>query len=208
LLKETVFELWKVEKGFEMRSIATYTFLFSFGHDVERDRILQNELWNFFKALIVMKKLEVYEGKDWGSFKWTPFWIQIHGLPLHAISEDIGGMLGNKIGQCTKVDTDAYGRCIGKFMRVQVWLDATTPVRRCANVHVGSNGNVVWWPMGASVGDIGYYGDIFQCSYSGKCSAVICGSCFYSCKGRDNTHYDKKENQNPIFKLIYYYRGA
>ncbi|PON40821.1 Zinc knuckle CX2CX4HX4C, partial [Parasponia andersonii] len=62
-----------------------------------------------------MKKVEECEGDDWGGFRWTPFWIQIHRLPLHAMNED-----------------------------TRLFLDITTPVRRGANARVGSRGNVVW----------------------------------------------------------------
>ncbi|PON88110.1 hypothetical protein TorRG33x02_161360 [Trema orientale] len=65
LLKEMLAEIWKVEKGFEIICIDIDTFLFSFGYDVERERILHGEPWHFSKALIVMKNVEKYEGDDW-----------------------------------------------------------------------------------------------------------------------------------------------
>ncbi|KAL5837191.1 hypothetical protein ACOSQ3_014360 [Xanthoceras sorbifolium] len=76
------------------------------------------------------------EGLDIARMKFdrVAFWIQIHNVPLLCMTKDIGAYLGGLIGEVQDVDLGASGDCLGKFLRVQVFVDANKPLKHLLRV--------------------------------------------------------------------------
>lgn len=142
--QEAIGNLWKVDGGFESRSLGKDTFIFSFKLQAERKRILSREPWHFSKAVVILKRLEDCSGVDWGGFKSVGIWVQIHGLSFRSMSEEVGMMLGNHIGTAISVDKDATGRCFDSFLRVRVIIDITRPLLRGSKIRLGSQAEASW----------------------------------------------------------------
>ncbi|PON40279.1 hypothetical protein PanWU01x14_298480 [Parasponia andersonii] len=99
---KTMSNLWKIERGLSIREVDTDIFLFFFGHDAKRDQVLH-----------------------------AKFWVQIYGIPLSGMcEEEVGFLLGNKIGTTLEVEKDIDGNCWGKFLHVRISIDITKPIRR------------------------------------------------------------------------------
>ncbi|PON89448.1 hypothetical protein TorRG33x02_147990 [Trema orientale] len=138
-LERTLANLWKVEKVLSIKKVEVDTFLFSFGHDVEWDMVLDGEPWHFSNNLLVLKKTEaICGGVGWGDFSFTKFWVQIHGVPSLGMNKAMGLLLGNKIGYVIEVEKDTNGSYLGRFLRVRVIINITLPLRRGANIKLGS----------------------------------------------------------------------
>lgn len=56
-------------------------------------------------------------------FRHFPFWIQCHKLPLSAMTEHIGKIMGAKARKVIMVDTNYERFMIGKWLRVRVTID-------------------------------------------------------------------------------------
>ncbi|PON41990.1 hypothetical protein PanWU01x14_285220 [Parasponia andersonii] len=98
--------LWKAERGLTIREMVIDTFLFSFSHDVERNRVLDDEPWHFDNARLVLKVVDSEADLGWGEF----YFSNSKGM-----KNEIGGILGNVARSCVKVDTEANGEVFWQF---------------------------------------------------------------------------------------------
>ncbi|PON94286.1 Zinc knuckle CX2CX4HX4C [Trema orientale] len=83
-------------------------------------------------------------GVDWGGFQHVSLWVQIHGLSYLGMSEEVGQMLGNRIGKTEWVEKDESGRCLGTFLRVHVTLDIDRPLLQGLKIRLGSHAPATW----------------------------------------------------------------
>ncbi|KAL7174007.1 hypothetical protein ACSBR2_033289 [Camellia fascicularis] len=69
-------------------------------------------------------------------FIWSPFWVQVHGLPLEKLTKNNGEIIGKKIRCLIKVEAHYNVLLLYKnFLRIRVELDITKPIPRGFNLH-------------------------------------------------------------------------
>lgn len=57
-------------------------------------------------------------------FKWVPFWVQLHGLPLGLMTEKNATKIAGQIGEPLEVEDSRVEGCILRgFVRVRVMLN-------------------------------------------------------------------------------------
>ena len=61
---------------------------------------------------------------------WCLFTIQVHGLPLGLMIEKIGVILDEFIGDIVGVEIENDLSAWGKFLKIQVVLNITKPLKR------------------------------------------------------------------------------
>jgi hypothetical protein len=68
------------------------------------------------------------------SFLWnftsSPFWIQIHDMPLICMTKSIGSKIGESLGILEAVDTEGEGVEWGSVLRIRVIIDIQKPLER------------------------------------------------------------------------------
>ena len=74
--------LWQTKLGFEVKDVGNHTVHFVFGDEVEADRVLMGELWNYDKHLVSLRRLVSNVPVKDLEFNLTLFWVQLHDLPL------------------------------------------------------------------------------------------------------------------------------
>ncbi|MBA0646359.1 hypothetical protein Goklo_014332, partial [Gossypium klotzschianum] len=67
----------------------------------------------------------------------TPFWVQIHDLPIELFSENLAIQLGNFIGVFLEYDGSNLGKENCNYMRVRVQIDIRKPLKRKKQVMCG-----------------------------------------------------------------------
>lgn len=72
-------------------------------------------------------------------------WIQIHSLPIFAMTTTIGHLLGKQIGEVLEVESDSVGTCIGRFLRVRIRFDIGGPTEEGLENSAGKQGGIVKW---------------------------------------------------------------
>ncbi|PON43159.1 Zinc finger, CCHC-type [Parasponia andersonii] len=77
-----------------------------FGVEDERDRVLHDEPGHFSHSLLVLKCTDRLTRGVGGDFTYTKFWVQMYGIPLSRMYEEVGFLLGNKIGTTLEVEKD------------------------------------------------------------------------------------------------------
>ncbi|KAL5739616.1 hypothetical protein ACOSQ2_028796 [Xanthoceras sorbifolium] len=67
-------------------------------------------------------------------FRWTPFWIQFHNIPLLCMMKQIGMRLGQHIRTVKEIDVGSFEDCFGKFLQIRVCVHIQKPLRRALRV--------------------------------------------------------------------------
>ena len=73
-----------------INQLDSYVFLFNFESKADRDWVIANKLWNFDRALLVLKAMDSRDDPGHDEFYFTHFWLQIHPLPVFAMTKSIG----------------------------------------------------------------------------------------------------------------------
>ncbi|KAL7239081.1 hypothetical protein ACSBR2_005057 [Camellia fascicularis] len=62
-------------------------------------------------------------------FRWCPFWVQVHGLPVDKMTTSHGETIGNRIGRLIEVKARSEGLLLERsFLRLRVDVDVTKPL--------------------------------------------------------------------------------
>lgn len=68
--------------------------------------------------------------RDVGSFTSTSLWARAFNVPPSGMIQDVGLLIGNSIEECLKVEAEVDDRCLGTFIRIQVKIDISKPLKR------------------------------------------------------------------------------
>ena len=82
-LRKNMRMLWKTNKGVQINEIGEELFLAEFGDGRDKKRIMDMSPWTYEKQLILLKEFEGEQVPKDIQLWQSPFWVQIHNLPLH-----------------------------------------------------------------------------------------------------------------------------
>ncbi|MBA0805993.1 hypothetical protein Gohar_005470 [Gossypium harknessii] len=94
------------------------------------ERVLTGLPWTFNNHLLLLNKLVRGEDPLKVPLIFTPFWVQIHDVPIGLFSEMLAIQLGNFIGVFPEYDTSNLGKENRNYMRVRVQIDVRKPLKR------------------------------------------------------------------------------
>ncbi|KAL5819660.1 hypothetical protein ACOSQ4_023502 [Xanthoceras sorbifolium] len=135
--KNTMVTIWRTKQEVEIELIGSNLFVFCFGCPWDRKRVLEGGPWSFDRSLLVLKEATGIGRVAELDFTFTPFWVQVYILPLSCMNKDAGIFLGGLVGTVIEIDGGQNGDCVGKFLRVQVLIDVTKPLKRGLRFEVG-----------------------------------------------------------------------
>ncbi|KAL0009863.1 hypothetical protein SO802_004971 [Lithocarpus litseifolius] len=75
--------------------------------------------------------------------KWSPFWVQIHNLPLKSRTRETGTVIGASLGEVLDVDVMQSGVQWSKYLRVRVKIDVTRKLIRGKRIAI-EEGTTRW----------------------------------------------------------------
>ncbi|XVF58147.1 hypothetical protein PTKIN_Ptkin07bG0039800 [Pterospermum kingtungense] len=130
------------ESGLNIQDMGHHVFFFQFEDILERDRVLIKQPWAFNKSLLVLQEFDGLKAVGDLVFHHCPFWVQIIGLPCGLMSERIGIVIGETLGEVEEVDLDENYKAWGKALRVRIQLDLRRPLKRQRNITIDSGGKV------------------------------------------------------------------
>ncbi|KAE9462817.1 hypothetical protein C3L33_05275, partial [Rhododendron williamsianum] len=118
-LKETMRKVWGLAEGLRILDVGDNLFHFRFTSIVEMQRVLNGGPWCFNNMLLLLKKWEVRMRADSIEFQEVDFWIQLWGLPFECISQEIGEVIGKRIGAVLEVGRLSETGSWGRYIRVR-----------------------------------------------------------------------------------------
>ena len=98
--------------------------------------------WNFENNLLLLCRWRKGLSSANISFTHSPFWVQVWGLPFENMTEEVGWVIGSKMGHVLEVDRRSWLDEQAKFMRIKVEIPIDKPLRRggyIANEEGGRN---------------------------------------------------------------------
>ncbi|KAI8021569.1 hypothetical protein LOK49_LG03G01640 [Camellia lanceoleosa] len=129
---------WKARASFSVSPWNDNLFLFHFDDVEDRRWVLQEAPWSIMGNLMILQPLQKGIPAADMEFKWSPFWVQIHGLPLEKMTKTNGEIIGRRIGRLLRVEAHCEGLLLYRsFLRVRVEIDVTQPLPRGFRLHHG-----------------------------------------------------------------------
>lgn len=128
--------VWKPNKGLQIMEVGEELFIVKFGDEKDKKKVLDMSPWNYEKQLILLQEFEGEQAPTEITLKWSPFWIQIHNLPLKSRTRETGRAIGSTLGEVLDIDVAEFGVQWGKYLRVRVRVDVTKKLIRGKKVAI------------------------------------------------------------------------
>ncbi|XP_042969037.1 uncharacterized protein LOC122301714 [Carya illinoinensis] len=128
--RNTMTQVWRLEGWVRFKDLNDQCFLIEFQKMQDKEKVLSGRPWCFDRNLLTLQEVDAKTSINATQFRYEPFWVQCHNLPLAVMNEDIGEKLGNCIGHVIRVDTDSDGLAWGRCLRVRTTIDLHKPLLR------------------------------------------------------------------------------
>ncbi|KAL7243136.1 hypothetical protein ACSBR1_015537 [Camellia fascicularis] len=120
---------WKPRASVSITPWKENHYLFQFDDLEDRPRVLLEAPWSVMGSLLVLQTLQPEMAAEDLDFRWSPFWVQIHGLPFGKMTRAHGEVIGNRIGRLVEVEAPSDGLLLHRsFLRLRVEVDVTKPL--------------------------------------------------------------------------------
>uniref|UniRef100_A0A2N9GDB5 Reverse transcriptase domain-containing protein n=1 Tax=Fagus sylvatica TaxID=28930 RepID=A0A2N9GDB5_FAGSY len=126
----TLKALWRTDHGFTIRDMNDNKLVFVFDDDADRERVMLGEPWAYDKYLIILQRIEEDEAIEEVIFTETSFWVQLHGIPVRRMNQEVANILGSSLGKIAHISGGAAAVDGGQAMRIRVSIDITKPLCR------------------------------------------------------------------------------
>ncbi|KAL5572448.1 hypothetical protein UlMin_022045 [Ulmus minor] len=135
--------VWKTKERFDVEAIGSNKFVFHFFLTADRRRVFSGGPWYFHNKLLVLEEPTGVGDYSKLSFSNTPFWIQLHNIPVFCMSKTVGSIIGNMVSTVQEVECDQDGLCLGTFIRIHAIIDIFKPLKRILKVRLGTDKELV-----------------------------------------------------------------
>ncbi|KAK5775144.1 hypothetical protein PVK06_043013 [Gossypium arboreum] len=131
--------LWHSVRGVQIRYLGEKRFLFQFYYVMDMDRVLKGSPWTINNHLLVLHKLQWGEDPLKVPLILTPFWVQIHDVPIGLFSKNLAVQLGNFIGKFIEYDGSNLGKENRNYIRIRFQIDVRRPLKRKKQIMLCGN---------------------------------------------------------------------
>ncbi|KAK5832853.1 hypothetical protein PVK06_016656 [Gossypium arboreum] len=126
----TMANLWHPIRGVRILDLGEKRFLFQFFHSIDMERVLKGSPWTFNNHLLLLHALKWGEDPLKVPLVLSPFWVQIHDVPVGFFYEALAKKLSDFIGTFMEYDGANMGKGYQNFLRVKIQLDVRYPLKR------------------------------------------------------------------------------
>lgn len=129
-IRTALMQAWRTNKEVKIENLGNNVFLFKFGSEGDKRKVMAGGPWHFDRALIVLEEPRGIGNKRKQKFTHATFWVQFHNVPIGCMELESIHKLGELIGDVLEVETDDEGECIGPYARVRISIDITKPLQK------------------------------------------------------------------------------
>ncbi|KAK5844682.1 hypothetical protein PVK06_000823 [Gossypium arboreum] len=129
-MKSTMANLWHPVRGVQIQDLKEKRFLFQFFHAIDMDRVLKGSPWTFNNHLLILHPLQWGEDPLKIPLIFSPFWVQIHTIPMGFFYENLARQLRYFLGKFMEYDNSDLGKGKRNFMRIRVQWDVRHTLKR------------------------------------------------------------------------------
>jgi hypothetical protein len=121
---------WDFAVPFSFAPLGPNRFLFKFSKKEHLARIQKFSTWNVNGSLLTLQKWSPKATMDELSSTLSPFWIQVHSLPLENMTTKNAVAIGKGIGEVIKVDDiEGASTTFRSYLRVLVEVNVQKPLK-------------------------------------------------------------------------------
>ncbi|KAF7119989.1 hypothetical protein RHSIM_Rhsim13G0038300 [Rhododendron simsii] len=110
---------WKTRSPFSVTPCNNNVFLFRFEEAEDRELVLMERPWSVMNSLLVLRPVEVGVAIPDHDFSVSPFWVQIHSLPVEKMDRANEEIIGKRFQKLLAIETNPNGIILDiSFLRV------------------------------------------------------------------------------------------
>jgi hypothetical protein len=122
--------IWRILNGVTFKELDDNIWLFEFKDIDDMRRVLAGRPWSFDRQILVLNEFDGTTPPSQMAFNHSPFWVQIHDMPLLCMTKGIGTKIGESMGCLMEVDLAGDGAGWGRCLRIRVEIDLSKPLER------------------------------------------------------------------------------
>lgn len=128
-VKTIITKAWGNLNGLKITNLGPNLFLFTFKNKEMMQEVMKKGPWFNLNHMLSLQKWKQEVPVTEVDFKWVPFWVKLHGLPLGVMTEKNASKIAEQIGQPLEVEDSRVERYIMRgFIRVRVLVNVQKPL--------------------------------------------------------------------------------
>ncbi|XP_025684571.1 uncharacterized protein [Arachis hypogaea] len=120
--------MWGKQGSIEVIDIGNEFFIVKFFSQEDLDYALTEGPWRIFDHYLSIKFWKPNFNPMEATIDTVAAWVRLPGLAIEYYDKEMLERIGNIVGRTLKVDSNTAEKCRGKFARLCVELDLTTPL--------------------------------------------------------------------------------
>jgi hypothetical protein len=129
--------IWRTEGEVGFKEIQPNVWIFEFSKGTDKVRVLKRRPWSFDWSLLALSEFDGGIPSSLWNFTSSPFWIQIHDMPLICMTKAIGSKIGKSLGILEEVDSNEDGVEWGSVLRIRMIIDIQKPLEKGRSLTIG-----------------------------------------------------------------------
>jgi hypothetical protein len=129
--------IWRTVGTVVFKEVQDNIWLFEFSDNDDKLRILDGRPWSYDRQIIVLNEFDGCVPPSQMEFSHSPFWVQVHDMPLICMNRTVGSMIGESLGEVVDVDVAGDGSGWGRCLRIRVRINLQEPLERGRALHLG-----------------------------------------------------------------------
>lgn len=126
VVRNMIYKAWNMQGGLSITEVEDKIYKFAFDREEDCSRIIRGRPWMILGCLLVVEKWKPLLTLKEIELKWSPYWVQLHGLPLEGFSVKNIVRIAGRFGKVLAVeDPFVEGKVTRIFARARVLVDVT-----------------------------------------------------------------------------------
>lgn len=128
-VKSMILKGWNPKKEVKIIEEEDGVFLFSFEDNADCGRVLRDRPWLIMGFLLLIQEREDFIPIKEIQWKWSLYWIQVHGIPIEGFTVENIVKIDLKIGEVIEFENPIVNRIVVRsFLRIRVRIDVHKPI--------------------------------------------------------------------------------
>jgi hypothetical protein len=129
--------LWRTVGSVVFKEVQDNIWLFEFTDNDDKERVLDGRPWSYDRHILVLNEFDGCIPPSQMEFAHSPFWVQVHDMPLICMNRTVGTKIGESLGDVEDVDVAGDGSGWGRCLRLRVRLNLHEPLERGRALRLG-----------------------------------------------------------------------
>jgi hypothetical protein len=130
--KTVLSQIWRTVRSVTFKEIQDNVWVFEFENVYvdDKKRVMGGRPWSFDWQIIVLNDFDGSVPPALMKFTHSPFWIQVHDMPLIYMNKGVGSEIRESLGTLEDVDVAGDEGGWGRSLRLRVCIDLHKPLER------------------------------------------------------------------------------